>query len=132
MTLTAILVLYLVFRVKQVLCDFFLQTPWMALEKGRPFGEGGAKPLFAHASIHAVFTLAIVLLYAPSLWWLGPLDFVIHGIVDRLKVMVTKSRGWTYGNSEYWWAFGVDQELHNLTHLLYIILIVAYLSPDLI
>ncbi len=128
MSLVDILILYLIFRVKQVSCDFFLQTPWMALEKGRPFGEGGAKPLFAHAAIHAITTFVIVMLYAPALWWLAPLDFFIHGSVDRLKVIITRKGGWTYADSAYWWAFGVDQEIHNLTHLAYIIAIVVHLS----
>jgi hypothetical protein len=124
MTLFDIFVIYLAFRAKQVICDFFLQTSWMANVKGNPFNMGGAKALGAHAGIHGVFTLFLMLLFAPMLWWMGAVDFVIHAFVDKTKGWVTNKFGWTYKDSEYWWAFGIDQEAHNLTHFVYILAIV--------
>lgn len=126
MDLVDILLLYLAFRAKQVICDFFLQTGWMASVKGEPFNMGGARALGMHAGIHAAFTFLLVVLFAPSLWWLGIVDFVVHAAIDRIKAMVTTRHGWTYKDSRYWWAFGLDQEAHNLTHLIYIIAIILH------
>lgn len=124
MTMFELLVLYLAFRAKQVICDFFLQTSWMATVKGAPFNMGGAKALGLHAGIHAAFTFILVVLFAPSLWWLGIVDFFVHAAVDKIKARITTGNNWTYKDSRYWWAFGLDQEAHNLTHLIYIIMIV--------
>jgi len=123
MTLTGILIVYLAFRAKQLICDFLLQTGWMATAKVLPLGQGGGRALAAHAGIHAAGTLLLALIFAPSLWWLGPLDFLVHGTVDKVKGMLTAAKGWGYKDSGFWWAFGVDQEMHNLTHLAYVVLI---------
>ena len=125
MSLIDILVLYLAFRAKQVICDFFLQTSWMANVKGAPFNMGGAKALGMHAGIHAAFTFILVFIFAPQLWWLGAVDFVVHALIDKIKAAITQGRGWNYKDGPYWWAFGLDQEAHNLTHLIYIIAIVV-------
>ena len=125
MTLLALLYLYIAFRLKHLLCDFILQTDRMALSKGQP-GVEGYKALFSHTLIHAVGTLLITLVFIPSLWWLGVLDFVIHSIIDRLKGMITLNKKWKTTDTPFWWAFGIDQELHNFTHLAYIVAIVIY------
>ena len=124
MSLFDILVLYLAFRAKQVICDFFLQTSWMASVKGSPFNMGGAKALGLHAGIHSAFTFLLMFIFAPAFWWLGLVDFLVHAMIDKLKALVTNDKNWTYKDDQYWWAFGLDQEAHNLTHLAYIILIV--------
>ena len=125
MTPVSILILYGLFRLKHFLCDFILQTDWMALTKGKP-GMEGYRALFSHTAIHAAGTLVIVLMFAPSLWWLGPLDFVLHSAIDRLKGYLTYSRGWMPSDTIFWWTFGMDQEAHNFTHLAYIVLIVLH------
>lgn len=124
MNLITILFLYLAFRVKQVLCDFFLQSSWMALTKAKPLNEGGAGALCLHAGIHAVATLVVMLMFAPPFWWLAIVDFFIHFSIDKIKAIITTKMNWTYKDNSYWWAFGIDQEAHNLTHLAYIILLV--------
>lgn len=124
MTLANILILYLAFRAKQLTCDFFLQTAWMANVKGNPFNMGGAKALLAHAGIHAAGTLIVMFFLAPAFWWLALVDFCVHGCIDKIKGAVTNKYGWTYKDTAYWWAFGIDQEAHNLTHLAYIVTVV--------
>jgi len=130
MTFIDIIIIYLAFRVKQVFCDFFFQTSWMAKVKGGPFNMGGAKALGAHAGIHSLFTFALVFYFAPQLWWLGFVDFAVHGIIDKTKGWITNKNGWTYKDNYYWWAFGVDQEMHNLTHLCYVVAIVCHKGVD--
>lgn len=123
MTFIDIIVIYLAFRAKQVICDFFLQTSWMASVKGSPFNMGGAKALGIHAGIHGAFTFFLALIFASNLWWLGAVDFFVHAVVDKIKGAVTNKCGWTYKDNQYWWAFGIDQEAHNLTHFIYMLLI---------
>lgn len=122
MTLLSLLLLYLVFRLKQLMCDFILQNSWMALRKGDSSTEGW-RALFSHTVIHACGTLIVTLLFAPSLFWLAGVDFIIHSVIDRVKGYLTLRYHWTYSDRNYWWAFGIDQEAHNITHLVYIILI---------
>jgi len=122
MTPFTLLLLYLVFRLKHFACDFLLQTDWMALTKGC-CGKEGYKALLIHSFIHALATFIIVLIIAPSLWWLALVDFVIHALIDRVKGRITTAKKWTSKDTAFWWAFGVDQELHNLTHVAYIALI---------
>ncbi len=119
-----LLVLYLAFRAKQVICDYFLQTQWMAVSKGAPWLQGGARALGLHAGIHGAFTFIVVVLFAPSLWWLGIVDVIVHGAIDRTGMMIKQKNNWTYQDTRYWWAMGLDQEAHNVTHLLYILAIV--------
>ncbi len=116
-----LILLYMAFRLKQFVCDFLLQTDWMALTKGKP-GWEGYKALFSHAGIHSAGTLLIFLVFMPELWWLGPVDFVIHALVDRLKGIYTLQKGWGYNDRWFWWSFGLDQEAHNFTHLAYIVI----------
>jgi len=131
MSLINILFLYLAFRVKQVLCDFFLQSGWMALKKSKPLREGGAAPLCLHAGIHAAATFAVMMMFAAQFWWLAVADFIIHFLIDKAKAIITTRMAWTYKDNAYWWAFGIDQEAHNLTHLLYIIIIVVSSGANL-
>lgn len=124
MTPIAILLLYVAFRCKQFLCDFILQSDWMALTKGMP-GAAGYRALLSHTVTHGVGTTVIALLFAPALWWLGPLDLLVHSLVDRIKGVITYRKGWTTQDRWFWWSFGMDQEAHNFTHLAYIVLIVV-------
>lgn len=125
MTLLSFLLLYVAFRLKQFVCDFLLQTDWMALNKGKPGGEG-YRALALHAAVHGLGTLIVTLLFAPALWWLGVIDFVVHAAVDRTKGVLTFKNGWTYTDRWFWWSFGLDQEAHNFTHFLYMLMILAH------
>jgi hypothetical protein len=125
MTYFSVVVLYLLFRVKQFTCDFLLQNDWMAMNKGKP-GMEGYQALASHCLVHAAGTLIITLLFAPDLWWLGVVDFVVHALVDRIKGMVTYDKGWKTNDKWFWWTFGLDQEAHNLTHMVYLVIIVAH------
>ena len=114
---------YLAFVAKQLVADFFLQSKWMAMGK-----EGEAdwlKPLAAHAAIHALITLVIVLVVQPGFWWLALVDFVIHFVIDRGKGVICRKCGLMPTMPAFWWAIGTDQALHQVTHLVYVILLVT-------
>ncbi len=95
MDFRAFILIYIVFRMKQFVCDFLLQTDWMAMNKGKP-GIEGYKALFTHTAIHAAATLLIMLVFMPALWWLALVDFVIHSAVDRAKGLLTYKMKWGY------------------------------------
>lgn len=122
MTPLSLFILYVVFRLKHFICDFMLQSDWMALTKGKA-GKEGYSALFSHTLIHALGTLLIMLAFAPGLWWLSLVDFAVHSIVDRVKGVLTLRKSWGTKDTIFWWAFGIDQELHNFTHIFYIVLI---------
>ncbi len=124
MLLLNILALYLSFRAKQVICDFFFQTGWQAMAREAALTREGMKALAVHAGMHAAFTFLLLVVFAAPLWWLAIVDFFVHAAIDRAKASIVLKNGWTYKNHQYWWAFGLNQEAHNLTHLVYIILIV--------
>lgn len=119
------ILIYIVFRLKQFVCDFLLQTDWMALNKGKP-GAEGYKALFSHTAIHATATLLIMLVFMPALWWLGLVDFVVHSAIDRWKGLLTYKNKWSYTDRWFWWSFGLDQEAHNLTHMAYVALMAIH------
>ena len=122
--LSTLVPVYVAFAIKHVLADYGLQFSWMAKGKGR--ASDWLKPLFAHAAIHATLTLLITLVFAPSLWWLGLVDLLIHATIDRIKGRVTV--GWTPGEQRFWTAFGIDQMAHELTHFAFVIAIVARIA----
>jgi hypothetical protein len=69
--------------------------------------------------------LIVVAIFIPSLWWLAIVDFFVHGTVDRIKGVVTYKMKWDTKHRAFWIGLGLDQELHNFTHLVYIIFIVT-------
>ena len=113
--------LYAAFMVKHFLCDYPLQTSWMAKAKGA--ATGWQAPLAAHASVHAAGTLAITLATVPALAWLALVDLVVHGIVDRTKSLST--RGMAPTQPTFWWALGLDQAAHQATHFCFVIALVT-------
>lgn len=119
--LGALVATYLAFHVKHFVCDFFLQTGAMAA--GKSGISNWARPLAVHAGIHGIGTAAIVLVAAPALWWLAPVDMAVHAFLDRAKALAT--RRLTPDKNPYWWLFGADQEMHHITHFVYVLLMLT-------
>jgi hypothetical protein len=113
----------LLFIVKHLVADFFLQTSWMALGKERV--EDWLKPLTAHAAIHAIGTLLLCLALAPALIWLAGIDFVVHCAIDRGKGLLGRRFSATPDKTVFWWLLGIDQSLHALTHFLFALALTA-------
>ena len=111
-----------VFIIKHLVADFLLQTTWMA--QGKERSSGWLAPLSAHCAVHAALTGAITIAVAPALWWLTAVDFLIHAAIDRSKGVVTKHLGFApFTDARWWWIFGLDQSLHQLTHLGYAVVL---------
>ncbi|KIZ44277.1 MULTISPECIES: DUF3307 domain-containing protein [Rhodopseudomonas] len=98
---------------KHVVADFFLQNSWMALGKDQK--TGWALPLLTHCSVHLILTTALVLMIAPRLWFVGPIDFAIHLAIDRAKGFCVATYNVTPQHQWFWWLIGTDQALHHLT-----------------
>ncbi len=81
-----IFALLVIYQVKHWLADYPLQRPWML---GKFLEKGWVAPLAAHAGVHALFTLLIVLCCPGTTLLLagllGAFDFIIHFTMDRIK-----------------------------------------------
>lgn len=118
-SLPTLVVLYGAFAAKQFVCDYLLQTSWMA--KGKCRESYWVRPLLAHAGTHAAGTLVIVLAAAPALFWLAIVDFVLHAAIDRTKALATARMAMS--EPRFWWALGADQMAHQLTHFTFVLII---------
>jgi hypothetical protein len=117
----------ILFLIKHLIADFFLQTQWMVVGKGKASGWIG--PLTAHSAIHAVGTLAICLALAPALFWLAIIDFVVHFGLDRMKELFVRRASVTPREPMFWRLLGIDQCLHGLTHFIFALFIAAAHAP---
>jgi len=111
------------FTLKHVVADFLLQTGWMATGKER--ADGWALPLAVHAGIHGLFTLAITLVLAPALAWLAVADFALHFGIDRAKSLLGRAFAVAPNSQHFWWLIGLDQMLHQLTHVVLALAVAA-------
>ncbi len=117
-----------IYQVKHFIADFPLQREYM-LRKTRA-GWDFAPPLAVHCAVHAMLTLIIIGIFAPTLWWLAMLDFVVHFIMDRIK-SGPKYLG-RYNNLHkpaFWSCLGFDQMVHHLTHFYIVFELVTYRFP---
>ena len=103
------------FLLKHLVADFLLQTAWIAIGKQRR--KGWLAPLALHAAIHGALTGLIFSIFAPSLAWMGVVDFVVHSAIDRAKAVTQSRLGFYTSHTGFWWLLGTDQTLHHLTHL---------------
>lgn len=117
------LIMMAAFTLKHYLCDFPLQTPYM-LGKGKA-GYEWIMPLLFHSSVHAIFSLGIIIAFNHSEYvWLALVELVIHFIIDRIKATYKLPVGLWVGAEKFrnlslfYRAFGKDQTFHYLTYVL--------------
>lgn len=108
--------LLVIFQVKHFIADYPLQFPYML--KKFSAGWDFLLPLSLHCLVHSLMTLGICWYFAPQLWWLSILDFVVHFIMDRIKSGPRYlGRYSDHTKSGFWITFGFDQMVHHLTHI---------------
>ena len=110
-----ILILLLMFQAKHLIADYYLQFPYMYMNKGKT--NGWKLPLFDHSGIHAIFTLVIVGVATanPLLAFLAMLfDFGTHFVTDRWKAI--KKDG--PDTSKFWYSLGIDQMVHHIVGII--------------
>jgi Protein of unknown function (DUF3307) len=133
--------LLVLYQIKHFVCDYPLQGKYMLGKfKG---GTDWILPLAAHASVHGGATFLIGLCVKPkSAFWLALFDLVVHFCMDRIKaspnmlgrykalssnemkniLSYEKTTGLAQfsdqlkSNVYFWWALGLDQGVHHLTH----------------
>lgn len=142
--------LLVAYQAKHWLADYPLQGRYM-LGKFKPFPEC-VVPLLAHASVHGAFTFAIASAVKPHLALaLALFDMTVHGTMDFIKANPKLMGRWhglsknemrnilSYektiglkqfaaqlrGNKFFWWALGIDQLVHHLTHYAIIAVLVG-------
>jgi hypothetical protein len=94
--------------IKHFLADFVFQTEWMV--KGKGLESGWLLPLYCHASVHQIFTLAILFFYVDisTAIVVAFLEKVAHIIIDRYKDI---------SRPAFWNALGADQLAHALSYI---------------
>jgi hypothetical protein len=105
-----------VLQFKHFVCDFVIQTPYQALNKGTYGHPGG----FIHAGLHALTGTLVFLVIAPPLAWGVAIvagEFVLHYHIDWSKEQILKRMEWKHPSPPYWWTLGFDQFLHQLTYV---------------
>ncbi len=122
-----ILVLLVLFQIKHLIADYYLQFPYMYENKGKE--TGWVKPLFDHAGIHALGTLLIIhfyiisiepeiltreafLIFLPATLF----DFVTHFITDRIKAIQPEGPD----TKKFWTNLGWDQLIHHTVGIIII------------
>lgn len=111
-----LLAVLLFLQLKHFICDFVLQTPYQFLNKGKYGHPGG----IIHSGLHALTSIPIFFLIPVKLpvaigIVLG--EFIVHYHIDWMKEQTVKRKRWKFPQAEYWWTFGADQGLHQLTYL---------------
>jgi len=116
--------LLVVFQMKHLVVDFFLQNAYMLAKFNV---KGWFKPLMAHTGMHGTATLVIALLFgvdATTAIYIAMFDIIVHTVVDKLKVEFSRDYD-KNKDKEFWWWLGIDQMLHHLTHYTIILFIIA-------
>ena len=119
------LILLIVFQIKHLIADYYLQFPYMYMNKGAK--HNWIRPLFDHAMVHSMMTLIIVGTYLhndimlPMVLLVTAFDFITHFITDRWKA----TRGRKPDESKFWTDLGIDQMIHHIVGILIVFWIIT-------
>jgi hypothetical protein len=110
---------------KHAVADFYLQTSYQYLNKGKYGHPGG----IIHAGIHTALTPLVYLVLVPGSFLVAGAiafaEFLLHYHIDWLKEQITHRNGWTPQDSGFWYALGTDQLVHGLTYLAIVVVLLA-------
>jgi hypothetical protein len=105
---------------KHLIVDFFLQTDAMIQQKsqyGQPLG-------ILHSFLHGVGTSTVFVHWMDweTAVWLGVIDMILHYHIDWLKMRFKHP----ITDRRFWWAFGIDQFLHQFTYIVLVFWFFAF------
>lgn len=125
-TVSALLMM-LGFQAKHFLGDFMFQTQAMLEAKhhyGRPLGA-------AHAAIHGVLSLPVIGGLTGA-WGLAlgvaVVEALLHYHIDWAKARIEVRLRLEIMKPGYWFAFGLDQFLHQLTYIAIVLSVLPWLG----
>ena len=102
-------------ELKHFVADYLLQPGWILAGKGDFRLPGG----YAHAGIHAGFSLLILLVCGTPLsvaLALFAAEFVVHYGLDYSKIQYSRGIHVDTQPSRFWALHGVDQLAHQFTY----------------
>lgn len=113
---STILILFVLFQIKHMFADYFLQTPRMLSGRGRYWHIGRAQ----HAGVHAIGS--VIVFAAVGTGWLFILliaaaEWVVHFNIDWGKAHYSDRKNLNPAEAAFWRAAGCDQALHQLTYV---------------
>jgi len=118
-----VFILLVVFQIKHLIADYYLQFPAMYENKGKPLYVDWFMPLFAHAYVHGVMTMSILIVvfsyhinFSMFPVLAAFIDICSHMAIDRWKA--TQPEG--PNTSKFWYNLGIDQMLHHLVGIVII------------
>lgn len=111
---------------KHFVADYLLQFAWMIGGKGNFSSPGG----YVHAAIHALGSAVVLWLASvPTIILIALIgaEFVIHYLLDYLKVFYSKDISSTEQPHLFWALNGLDQFLHHLTYvaMVYVVILLV-------
>lgn len=110
-------------EIKHYIADYLLQPGWILAGKGDFRLPGG----YAHAGIHAAFSLLLLLVCGtPIVLALGlfAAEFVIHYVLDYSKIRYSRGADMDTRPGRFWALHGFDQLLHQFTYAAMIYIVV--------
>lgn len=118
LTLTAAsaLALLVLFQIKHMFADYFLQTPKMLTGREKYWHMGRAQ----HAGVHLIGSVLVLLPFGLTPVFFVVLvvtEWVVHFNIDWAKARYSMARQHTPIDAGFWQAAGVDQALHQLTYI---------------
>jgi hypothetical protein len=110
-------------EIKHFVADYLLQPAWILAGKGDIRLPGG----YAHAGIHAVLSLLLLLAFGTPLGLAAALfaaEFVLHYGLDYAKIHYSMGVEMAREPKRYWALHGADQLTHQLTYagMIYVVL----------
>jgi Protein of unknown function (DUF3307). len=123
MTISAILLLFLLLQTKHLIIDWIWQPEYEWKNKGTYGHFGGIR----HAGKNAIGTGICFYIFV-GLWAIpiAVFDFMIHYHIDWSKMNINKKTGWgPLTHCQFWWLTGFDQYLHQITYIFLIYLATA-------
>lgn len=124
--------LFVLFILKHLVCDFFLQGPYQFLNKGKVGHPGG----ILHAAINGIGTMIVLAIGIPNCafdfaFGFGIIEMSVHYVLDLYKVCTNDYYKWKPESSRnYWYSLGVDQTLHMLVYVIIVKQIVKGISLE--
>jgi hypothetical protein len=107
--------LFIGLEIKHFIADYLMQPSWILGGKGDVTKLGG----YAHAAIHGILSVVVLLIFGTPLWLVGTLflaECVVHYVLDFAKIHYSHRVDIEKDAGRYWALHGLDQLFHHMTY----------------